>query len=108
MEPLPSPNGADRCAGRDVRGRFQKGNRGGPGNPMARKVGQLRAALFRCVTTGELRQVVHRLVQNASAGDVQAARLLLDRLLGPCVAVDVEERLAALERIAESRRTQNG
>ena len=38
----PSPNGEN---GRDVGGRFTKGNPGGPGNPFARRVSQLRSLI---------------------------------------------------------------
>jgi hypothetical protein len=71
---------------------------------MGKKVGQLRTALLRSVTATELRQVVKKLVQNAVAGDVQAAKVLLDRLLGPPIASDYEERVAALERIVGAHR----
>ena len=59
MSASPSTNGPD---GRDARGRFAKGNAGGPGNPHARKVAQLRSALLRAVSAGDLRAVVKKLV----------------------------------------------
>jgi len=90
----PSPNGPD---GRDARGRFARGNPGGPGNPHARRVAQLRAALLKAVKPADVQEVARRLVSAAKAGDVPAAKLLLDRLFGPPVAVDVEERLEKLE-----------
>lgn len=101
MSPL--PNGSNGSSGRDCLGRFQKGNAGGPGNPLARKASQLRSMLMRSVTASELRNVVKALVQAAIAGDVQAARVLLDRVLGPPTPLDYEERLAALEQVARDR-----
>jgi ribosomal protein L17 len=52
---------------------------------------------MRAVSVSDFRVVVKKLVALAKAGDLQASRLLLDRLLGPPVAPDFEERLAALE-----------
>lgn len=93
-----TPNG-----GRDVRGRFAKGNPGGPGNPHAKKVAQLRSALLRAVSMSDLRAVVKKLVDLALAGDVPAARLIMDRLLGPSVPLDIETRLAELEQRASQQ-----
>src|SRR5436190_12447126 len=63
----PSRNGAD---GRDARGRFAKGNRGGPGNPYARRVAQLRTLLLEIITEDDLRGVLCKLVERARAGDL--------------------------------------
>lgn len=75
----PSPN---RSNGRDGRGRFAVGNAGGPGNPFAKSVGELRKALFDAVTAEDLRAVTQMLIRKAKGGDVAAARELLDRTLG--------------------------
>lgn len=77
---VPSTNGP--IGGRDAAGRYTRGNPGGPGNPMAAKVAALRKALFAAVRPSDLKAVVKRLVDEAKGGDVQAARVLLDRLLG--------------------------
>jgi len=104
----PSPNGANGSSGRDAGGRFRKGNPGGPGNPMARRVGKLRSALVRSVSPNEVKEIITGLVKAATAGDVSAAKLLFDRLLGPPVQADYEERLGTLERLAESTHQQGG
>jgi hypothetical protein len=44
-----------------------------------------------------MRQIIRRLVQDAKGGDAAAARLILDRCLGPAEAVDVAVRLLELE-----------
>ena len=68
--------------GRDSGGRFAKGNPGGPGNPHARKVADIRRTLMETVTDNDLRQLVRTLVDKGKGGDVMAAREVLDRLLG--------------------------
>lgn len=68
--------------GRTARGRFAKGNPGGPGNPHARRVAALRTALLASVTERDVKQVAQALVKRAKQGDVPAVRELLDRLLG--------------------------
>ena len=50
----PLPNGSD---GRDSHGRFCKGNRSGPGNPIAQQVSQIRRVLLSAVTEDEGRVV---------------------------------------------------
>lgn len=92
----PSTNGAN---GRDARGRFAVGNAGGPGNPHAARVGQLRAALLDAVTPADVRAIVSALVEQAKAGDVRAIREVLDRTLGKPVEADFVERLDALEHL---------
>lgn len=83
-------------------GRFLPGNRGGPGNPFARRVGELREALLAEVSPEDLRAIVRVLVDQAKSGDVAAAREVLLRTLGRPVEADLLERLEALEeRLAE-------
>jgi hypothetical protein len=90
----PSPNGAN---GRGPGGRFAKGNAGGPGNPNARRVAELRAALLAVVSPADIRKVAAALLKKAKSGDVASIRELLQRLLGPPEAVDLLERLEAVE-----------
>ncbi len=104
----PSPNGANGTSDRDTRGRFRKGNPGGPGNPMARRVGKLRAALIRSVSPDEVREIIASLVKAAKGGDKSATRLLFDRILGPPIQADYEERLATLERLVEATDQHGG
>jgi hypothetical protein len=84
--PLPMGNGAN---GRDAHGRFAKGNPGGPGNPFARRTAQLRRVLSEAVTDEDVEAIAKRLLEQAKAGDVAAARLLLSYAIGqPTRAVD--------------------
>lgn len=77
-------------------GRFQKGNPGGPGNPLAAKVQVVRAALFDAVTADDVQQAARRLVALAVDPDpkvsLDAIQLLFDRLIGKpteSIALDV-------------------
>lgn len=97
MTTLPSPNGSN---GRDRSGRFASGNSGGPGNPHARQVAQLRSTMLRAVTAKDLRAITKALVEKAKAGDVMAAREVLDRCFGkPRQGIDLEAE-ARVEAVA--------
>lgn len=86
---------------RDNKGRFQKGNHAGKGNPYFQRVASLRKELYNCVSPKDMRALIDVLKKKALDGDVKAITLLLDRLLGPSVALDVWERLEKLEKLAE-------
>src|SRR5207244_13650795 len=89
-----SKNGQDASAKpqageRDAKGRFAKGNAGGPGNPFARKVAQLRAALVNFVTEDDLKHIVFKLMMLAEGGNLEAVKLLFQYVIGkPAAAVD--------------------
>ena len=80
MVEQPLPNGSN--GERGANGRFTNGNRGGPGNPYARRVSQIRSMILEAVTDEDLQEVVQALVKRAKEGDVAAARELLNRLVG--------------------------
>lgn len=92
--PDPSADGQ-----RDERGRFTTGNRLGRGNPHAAKVARLRSALLESVSEEDVRAVVEALLREAKAGNVQAVKELLERTLGRPEALDVLERVEALEEL---------
>ena len=101
MTPIkPSPSTAVPN-GRGEAGRFTSGNRFGKGNPHARQVARLRAALLKSVSPDDLRAVMASLLAKAKDGDVAAARELLQRLLGPPVELDLTDRLMVLEQRIE-------
>src|SRR5271156_2135787 len=82
-EAPPSSNGSNGAAeNRDRRGRFVRGNAGGPGNPFGRKVAALRAARIDCVTPQDIQRVMAALLLEAASGNVPAARLLLAYTVG--------------------------
>lgn len=68
---------------RDELGRFKPGWRGGPGNPNVRRQGEYQAALHDVVSPQRFRGVLMRLLKAvAEKGDMQAARIIIDRVLG--------------------------
>ena len=96
MSNLPSANGPN--GGRDANGRFAPGNKGGPGNPEAARVARIRSALLRAANLKDVRAIIKSLIEQAKGGDVAAAKLLFDRILGRPIELDILERLEALER----------
>jgi hypothetical protein len=68
--------------GRGSNGRFLPGNPGGPGNPYVKQVAALKAALYESLTTDDIRAVMWKMREEALAGDVAAARLLLEYAIG--------------------------
>jgi hypothetical protein len=75
--------------GRDARGRFVPNNPGGPGNPFARRVAELRKVLLNAVSAEDLQIVAEQLVVKAKMGDLAATKLLFQYVLGkPAATVD--------------------
>ena len=68
--------------GRDSTGRFVQGCKGGPGNPLARKIHRLRSALLKRCSVDDINEVADTLIAEAKSGDIVAIRELLDRILG--------------------------
>ena len=107
--PSPSPNGSN---GRDSCGKFAKGNSGGPGNPYARRVAQMRSIIAAEFTDEDVHQVLRKLVEMAKNGDLAAAKLLLSYAVGRPVEpacdpdhVDAQEQNTRAEELeAEARR----
>jgi hypothetical protein len=97
----PSTNGPN--GGRNAGGRFAAGNRGGPGNPHAKRTAAIRGLLLDSVSDDDLRAIIAKLVEMAKDGDLAAARELLDRMLGkPKSTVEIEQaELAEAEIDAE-------
>src|SRR6266851_1914205 len=86
-----APNATEQPAanGRDARGRFVPGNPGGPGNPYARRVAELRQVMLECVTTKEMEIIVGELMVQAKCGNLAAIKLLFQYIIGkPPAAVD--------------------
>src|SRR5579871_5549414 len=97
----------DAPEGRDAKGRFAKGNPGGPGNPFARHVAKLRSALVECVTEEDIRRIAQDLLAHAKLGSLPAIRILFMYVLGkPTTAVnpdtlDIDEWRQLVEPLAQ-------
>jgi hypothetical protein len=99
-----------RCKA-DARGRFVRGNKGGPGNPLVRHVASLRAAIVRHMarnmTPDNIEQLLKKLWDMGMDGDVAAAKLYLSYTVGkPFDATDLEnqglEGLGLADELAET------
>ncbi len=92
---------------RDSTGKFASNNQAakGHGRPYSVKAAAFRRAMFEVVSTEDIESIIGQLVLDARLGNIKAASLLLDRLLGGIEAVDVLERLEALEAALEDRGT---
>lgn len=88
--------------GRDSRGRFGKGNPGGPGNPYARRVAALRSALLEEVTPERLRKIARKLADEAERGDFAAAKLLFSYTVGKPPEAPDPDRLDLDEKELEA------
>lgn len=89
MENRPSTNGLN---GGDYRGRFTKGNPGGPGNPLAGRVNTLRAAILSALTEEDIQAIVGTLVDAAKWGNIAAAKFLFSYTIGqPSSAGEMEK-----------------
>jgi hypothetical protein len=99
-----NPSQSPPKPGRNHKGQFTKGNPGGPGNPFARQVAELRKALLSAVTPALLRAVADELIAQALGGKLEAIKLLFQYVLGQPTEmpdpdrVDIEEWKLAQER----------
>jgi hypothetical protein len=75
-EAVPSPT--DRA----IDGRFAKGNPGGPGNPFARQMAALRAALINGVTERDIQDILDILLLNAKGGHLPTIKFLFAYVIG--------------------------
>jgi hypothetical protein len=93
----PSTNGPNGRGDRDARGRFARGNRGGPGNPLGAKAGKFRAKLFSSITVKDFAEVVASLLAEAKAGEGWAVKLFLAYAIGEPLPCDILARWAEIE-----------
>ncbi len=95
---MPSPAESN---GRDSSGRFAAGNKHGRGNPLAQQAQKLRVALLGAVTEEDIEAIIARLIESAKAGDVVAAREVLDRTIGKASQKELLQRIEELEKTME-------
>jgi hypothetical protein len=92
-EPATPQAAAGGGGGRDSRGRFAKGNAGGPGNPFARQTARLRQVLVAMVKEDDILDIAAMLIVKAKGGDLVAAKLLLSYVVGRPTAASDPDRL---------------
>lgn len=97
------PSGNGRAGG----GRFAAGNTVARGNPHAQRVQEIRSALLEAVTLDDVKAIGAKLVTMAKAGDIAAAKLVLDRVLGR-VPVDVVSHVLREERCIQQEQQRAG
>lgn len=71
--------------GRDAKGRFAKGEKGGApgnGNPFAERMNELRAAFYETVTESDIDAIVKKQIEMARGGDRHASQFIFDRIFG--------------------------
>jgi hypothetical protein len=96
----------DRGDGRRPDGLFARGNKGGPGNYLGRRTREYREAIYKAVTPKDAADIMRAMVDIAKQGDVAAAKVVFERLMGAPEAMDVTEKLATLEAaVSEFMRT---
>jgi len=91
--------------GRNGSGQFATGNKHGKGNPLFGKVATLRSAALKSITPATVKGLIKSLIDQAMAGDIAAAKLILPYLIGqPATAKELEAE-ADSEPIAMDRMT---
>jgi hypothetical protein len=63
----------------------------------------LRGVIYKVVTPERMSAVIDTVCTAAEGGDLAAAKLLIDRCLGPSIAVDVQARMDSLEQLLSQR-----
>lgn len=98
--PVPEPEDSPLTSAGDGRdpttGRFVRGNRAGRGNPLARRVAQLRSELLKTSTRAKMRAGIEKLWAQFAEGDCASARLILGYCLGPPEALDLIRQVETL------------
>ena len=69
--------------GRDSKGRFVKGCKGGPGgNPLQHRVLKMKGAVLEAATQAQVKRIIKKLGSMAEDGDVAAAKVYLLYVVG--------------------------
>lgn len=76
-----------------ITGHFEKGWKGGPGNPFSKRLHELRQSVIDCTTPEDVKAVIGKLFELAKSGDVQAARVWLEYVIGkPAQSLEISGR----------------
>ena len=77
---------------RNEKGQFVTGNKAGRGRPIGSRVDMLRRALIEAVTVEDISEIIRGLIEQAKAGNLTAAKIVFDRVLGGAINIDILER----------------
>jgi hypothetical protein len=80
--PLPAAAPAGASTEHDAKGRFVKGNKGGPGNPLAGKVNQVRKAFLEYFAGRAMQLLCEFMLRKALSGDPRFCRIILQYTIG--------------------------
>ncbi len=92
-KPNPPEDGQPSNAGsngRDKKGLFAQGNKIGKGNPTARKMCLMRSEALKIVKRSDARRLVKKLLAMAGDGDMDAMKIILDRIMGKAIDLPLE------------------
>ena len=92
--------------GRDSLGRFVKGGKGGPGNPHIKRCHVLRKAIYEAITITDVQEVIRSMLVAAKAGDVNAAKLVLNYVVAQPNYLDGNEDDSTISVVARIPRSQ--
>jgi hypothetical protein len=96
--PETPPDSGEVEKGRDAKtGRFGPGNKAGRGNPIATRMAYLRAEVVGKETPEDVLAVLRAMKAKALEGDAVAAKVYLERVIGPVTALEVQSRIEELE-----------
>jgi hypothetical protein len=93
----------------DARGRFAKGNPGGPGNPFARRTALYQKAIRQVVSLEDMREVMTMVKLKAKSGDLAAVKILTAHTAGKGVPavdpdrLDINEWQLTVEEAVDAR-----
>lgn len=103
-EIVPSEN---QNNGRLPNGKFAKGNKGGPGNPYANKLAQLRATFYSVTTPEAIRKITEKLIDTAMNGEgvaaIAASKLLFSYVLSTPDGQKIADAIADMSKLKEKR-----
>lgn len=89
----PKKGAVSKDLNRTATGNFAKGNKASVGrtSPVAPKRQHLNQVLFKAVSDADIRSIVKRLVKMAKAGDIEATKVLFNRVFGKPIVITTEE-----------------
>jgi hypothetical protein len=90
-------------ATRDESGRFLPGNPGGPGNPHAKRVAELRTKALDAATPDDIESIMSKQVELAKKGDRKAAEFVFKWLFGVKARLDVNVSVDAQLRVWQEK-----